>query len=617
MIIQFRKWVYQNPLLFFILCIGIILRVYGLLTLPLSHDELSALHRARFSTFHELISKGVVVDNHPALIQVFIYFFVKLFGSETIWIRLPFMIIGTLTIYVGYVLGKILFHKNAGLILAICLATLQFPLSYSLYARPYVTGLFFTMLSLIFLWKAIHHKNNSKGYWMLWVLSAILACYNHYFSLLTVFLQAITLFPLAYHHKKLKPFLLFGAFIIVAFIPHIEILTKQLQHKGLEWLGAPRNDFLWQHIKYIFHHSWFYTLLLASFLVLSFLPRNSMSQNGNKIAIISVLGAVPFLLAFIYSKMYAPILQHAILLFSFPYHILIIATFFPKKSSVYVHVWLVLFCVVNVFTLIWKRDHFLISQKTPFKTLADDAYAISQEEALSVFHDLNPYYVGYYYDTLPPSNFTTVFGKKLSPSDWRKTLDTTQSKNILLANMPLNFWKIAEEKFPHLYYLNHTNNSTHIGLSKLKKEHNIIIRSKNVLQLNVRKILKEEYGVNQHFLLDSIINNRHQLIQVELNYEMDPAHNAVLVAEILGNKNEPIFWRGVDLNHFFTSNKQMQKAYLFIQINQLFKNHNEWKNHTLKLYLWNRKQKPLNIHSIEVKRLDWNPIEYGLFESIN
>ena len=63
----------DHLLIFLILAIGALLRFYDYASIPFTHDELSALIRTRFGSFHELIRNGVMVDGHPAGVQVFLY----------------------------------------------------------------------------------------------------------------------------------------------------------------------------------------------------------------------------------------------------------------------------------------------------------------------------------------------------------------------------------------------------------------------------------------------------------------------------------------------------------------------------------------------------------------
>src|SRR5689334_21187724 len=85
---------YDTLLLFVILVAAAWLRFYHLGDISFSNDELSALTRARFDSFHELIEKGVKADGHPALVQVMIWCVIHQFNDDVFTIRLLFALAG-------------------------------------------------------------------------------------------------------------------------------------------------------------------------------------------------------------------------------------------------------------------------------------------------------------------------------------------------------------------------------------------------------------------------------------------------------------------------------------------------------------------------------------------
>ena len=84
----------DSLLICLIIIIGAVLRFYNYADIPFTHDEFSALFRTQFSNFHDLIIKGVLVDTHPAGVQVFLYYWVKLVGISEPLVKLPFKGIG-------------------------------------------------------------------------------------------------------------------------------------------------------------------------------------------------------------------------------------------------------------------------------------------------------------------------------------------------------------------------------------------------------------------------------------------------------------------------------------------------------------------------------------------
>ena len=108
----------EYVLLFVILSVAAILRFTLYADFSYSNDELSALMRLRYDTFSELVSKGFYVDGHPGGIQVFLWFWVRLFGESEAAARLPFVLAGILSVYLVYRIGKYLFGSVSGLFAA-------------------------------------------------------------------------------------------------------------------------------------------------------------------------------------------------------------------------------------------------------------------------------------------------------------------------------------------------------------------------------------------------------------------------------------------------------------------------------------------------------------------
>jgi len=129
-------------LLAFIILVGSILRLVQFPDIPFMFDELSAVNRLSFDSLSELLEKGVKKDGHPAGVQVFLFYWSKLFGISEAAIKLPFIFCGIASIPLIYLLGKKWFSGTTGLLAAACLATLQFPVLYSDIARPYMSGMF-------------------------------------------------------------------------------------------------------------------------------------------------------------------------------------------------------------------------------------------------------------------------------------------------------------------------------------------------------------------------------------------------------------------------------------------------------------------------------------------
>ncbi len=141
-----KKYTKYEYLFWGILVVAFLLRFFDLFNIPFTHDEFSTLFRTNFSSFSELIEKGVKIDAHPAGLQVFIYYYKQVFGTSTWVIKMPFLLFGLLSVYLVFKIYRNWFNLTIAYVAAAFMASIQFTVMYSQIARPYSSGLFFEKL---------------------------------------------------------------------------------------------------------------------------------------------------------------------------------------------------------------------------------------------------------------------------------------------------------------------------------------------------------------------------------------------------------------------------------------------------------------------------------------
>src|SRR5882762_1876640 len=142
--------------------VGFFLRLNGIGSESITADEVSALLRLKFPSFHAMIEDGVRPDGHPAFTQVLLWYWTKWFGWSEFAVRFPFVIFGTASIWLSGIIARKWFSNTAGFAVAVGIAFLQFPLMYSQLARPYAPGLFFTLLAAYFWTQFVCEKSKRK-----------------------------------------------------------------------------------------------------------------------------------------------------------------------------------------------------------------------------------------------------------------------------------------------------------------------------------------------------------------------------------------------------------------------------------------------------------------------
>lgn len=306
----------RNTLLGIIILVAAALRLWNYWQPSYSNDELSALARLDFESLKDLVWNGVRPDGHPAAAQVLLWYVIRLFGDREMWVRLPFVLAGIGAVLYTYRTGKAWFSASSGLLMAAALATLEFPLLYSQIARPYALGLLFAMMAAYHWARVLRGTHGILNLWML-AISLALCAYTHYFCGLTAALMALA-GTLMLKGERLKSYLYALGGAVVLFLPHLSITLHQLSMGGVAWVGVPENDWPLEHLEHVFNHSHGLMILMAGIGLggwAVFRPQRPWVHVMLPLGLF--LG--PMLIGFFYSKHVSPVLQHSVLLFSFPF----------------------------------------------------------------------------------------------------------------------------------------------------------------------------------------------------------------------------------------------------------------------------------------------------------
>lgn len=313
---------------------GFLLRINHTWSESITADEVSALLRLQFDSFGEMIENGVRPDGHPAFTQVLLWFWTKVFGDSEFSIRLPFVLMGTASIWFAGMASRRWFGIGTALAVAASIAFLQLPLMYSQLARPYAAGLFFTMWAACIASRFSLEEKIKWPYVIGFAVTAAGAAYSHYFSLLTTLLMGIAGIFLSAKVNRGK-YLIAAVCAVLLFLPHIGITIAQLEKGGIGgpdgWLGEPTPDFFRDHIIVLFDASRGMTWLML-FIVAVCLVLNKRRPDKKQISVL-LIWMVPLLTGYFYSIYVNPVLQHSVLLFSFPFFLMFVFSWFPNDEE--------------------------------------------------------------------------------------------------------------------------------------------------------------------------------------------------------------------------------------------------------------------------------------------
>lgn len=637
---------YHRYILLLIILVATVLRFYAPFDIPYTYDEFSALFRTHFNTFHELIERGVKVDGHPAGVQVFLFYWTKLFGYKEIVVKLPFIILGILSVWLVYKIFSAWVNQTAGLITAAFVATLQYPVSYSQIARPYISGLFFSML-MVFFWHKVIFQPKQKLYrnGVLYIIAASMCAYNHYFSLLFAIIVGFTglfFIPKKYVFK----YIIFGVLIFITYTPHLSIFIAQIKMGGVEnWLGKPHVNFMREYIMYIFHFSIYVFLLVAGIVIFGFTYKKQTITDKKFYFIALAWFVLPFLIGFIYSRYVNAVLQYSVLIFSFPFIFMLLFGHIPELND---KLKLLLVCViltVNSLTLIFERHYYELLYQSPHKeilVLQDKFKKQYGEDCLSII-DSDKKISRFYKDKLHLDTSYIRYDSFASKINFINFLKTQHKKYLYfgcLSGSDPALVPIIQDYFPYLEmqkdymigdaYLFSTQKTTQKP-PVFFTQYGFDDQNKNWTGVKAERIKDSvassgrfsyfmdstlEWGPTFSTPFRALINNKNNLIESSVKiYPLGKTKGIILVTSLESN-GKTVLWHGASLEDYSPQDvlNHWVKIYNVLKLSDIYLN---YPNLVFKMYLWNSQKNNFYMDDLEIKTRVGNPVVYGGLQKIN
>jgi 4-amino-4-deoxy-L-arabinose transferase-like glycosyltransferase len=155
------------------------------------HDEVITVMRVIPGSFGHMLHEVKASESNPPLYYALAWAWAKVFGTGEVGLRSLSALLGLLTVPVGYLIGRQLSGRGAGLVLAAVVAVNPMLIWYSQEARSYSLLVLFCGLSLLFFLRALDRgRGRDLG---LWALCSALALCSHYFAFFLVALEAVWL----------------------------------------------------------------------------------------------------------------------------------------------------------------------------------------------------------------------------------------------------------------------------------------------------------------------------------------------------------------------------------------------------------------------------------------
>lgn len=457
---SFYRQYREELLLAVILVISVCMRFYNYAGWSLSNDELSAVYGISLGDFNRMIEEYVRPDFHPAGVQAFMYCWSELFGTSEASLRFPFVVAGVLSVLFSYLVAARWFNKTTGLFVALTICFLEYTILYSQLARPYSFGLLFSLMAAYYWTRILFSEPRESRLFpaMGWALALAACMYTHYFSFLfAIVVGATGLFYLKKHNYLV--YLLPAAVAVILFLPHLSISLEQFGRGGLStWLGKPGSGYFMEYLFYSFNNSILLCVVIA-FIVLISIIINIKWIRSNKFRWIALVWfIVPFLIGYFYSVYVNPVLQHSILIFSFPFLLIFLFSFFDLKKWKLNFIMLGVLAVVGVYSTVIEKKFYSSQFFGVFKEVAEKTAGWDKKYGRkNITHTVNvihPSYIHYYLDRYPGQGGYLIYD--ISGAQYlgrlAEIVDSTNTEYFMYGwsntGSPYEIYEIIKQKYP-------------------------------------------------------------------------------------------------------------------------------------------------------------------------
>jgi len=261
----------QNCVLLSIIVLAALLRFYHIDFQSVWLDELHTMNEADpAATFTGVYSNIQQGEQMPPLYFYMVHYLFKIFGYKTIVARLLSAVLGCISIYAIYLLGKALFSQRAGYVAAILLSVNYFGLFYSQEARPYAMLMLFSIAAFYRL--VLFIKNPTLKNAVFHGIFSAMMIYGHFFGLMALVAQysiLLLFLILTAPGAKLKFFrniFLSGVVALIILIPAIPVFIEIIKIKEF-WIPKPGPDTFTLMFKEFFGNSEMVLMLVMVFFV--------------------------------------------------------------------------------------------------------------------------------------------------------------------------------------------------------------------------------------------------------------------------------------------------------------------------------------------------------------
>lgn len=219
--VKMKSYFYSMTVPLILVLINFVLKIRFLSWPSLAMDEPFSVYYSQFSI--STIIYELSLGNNPPLYEIFLHFWVNIFGISEFAVRLPSVLFSSLAVYFIYRICYKYFDVKTAILASILFTFSNYQLYFAQEARVYPLFMLLSIVSMDQFMRLVtpgHSKSNSITY----VIVSILLLYSHFFSWFILFVQAFVLIII--HGKKPSDLLRFTKYYIVIFLcylPYVKV----------------------------------------------------------------------------------------------------------------------------------------------------------------------------------------------------------------------------------------------------------------------------------------------------------------------------------------------------------------------------------------------------------
>lgn len=579
------------------------------------------------------MDRGVKLDGHPAFVHVLLYIWSGIFGISEFATRIPFVLAGIAGSIYFYYFIKDFVNQKAALLSFAAITVSQLFVLYSQIARPYSMG-FFLVAAFAFYWFRLINKPDDKKYIIGFIIFGISGIISHYFASMSISIM-LTLGLIFLNKNNYKPYLLSSLGICVLFIPHINITIYQIFTgvKDVIWIPAPTEQFIYDFFLFMANGSYSGLYLILSFPIIALLSAKTNFKQW-RIYLLPILFFLPYYIAYQYSLSNTSVLQFSVLIFSSPFLIAFVFSFFSKKSNSKLICLLSIFIIgVGLFTLIHKREFYNKRAFADFRGVSNNVSQwtkkIGSENVIQFSNSNNPTYLDFYYDQ-DSNQVNFEISQFVNPSLLKEARDIIENSKtefamISFANVPVpdEVYELVKQKYPERtkQFVQFNSDVSLFKKSNYKREKLFESKAEIAANWNVNRNLIDtstyfsepnsfhikptgEYSFSFNDTVKNIFKSNNSLVAKGRAF-IKTSQKVLIVISIERNKKN-VYWRGMEIQNYRTEGDWFQFLHVFRKEDQIKD------TDLVKIYIWNPEKADFYIDDFEL--VNFKDSNYNYYE---